>query len=141
MLYGKELIVAVLRDIEQKRTVTPKNELVTIHYANDLHKPAPYEDVVRLLKKFENDEKILKVVKTPDDSEDHCWQLKIYKKFDNYYDKLRKTKEYQDYTGELLLIFMTKSIRSLGKNRNISGISYLTLKPLMKPTIRQLHLC
>lgn len=100
MLDGREAIVAVVRAIYKKRELTPSDELIAIHYADDLNKPTTYEDVNRIFRKLQNDEKILKVVKPPEETEDHCWHLKIYKKFDNYYEQLKQTKEYEDYTGE-----------------------------------------
>jgi len=124
MLDGREAIVAVVRAIDKKRIITPSDELVSIHYANDLHKPAPYEDVVRLLKKLQNDEKILKVIKTPDESEDHCWKIKLYKKFDEYNEQLKQTKEYEDYTGEK---YEKKVILDLDELGNIEVVDELKI--------------
>ena len=100
MLRGKKTIIVVVRAIDYKRSITPEGDLITIHYANDLHKPASFEDVAKIFNKLQNDEKVLKIIHTPDKSANHEWELKLYKKFDSYHEKLRKTKEYEDYTGE-----------------------------------------
>ncbi len=100
MVAGQEAIIYVLRTIDKKRQITPKGKPVAIHYANDLHKAVPYEDMKTLLEKFATDDKILKVLRVPETSATHCWELSLNKSFNRYHDKLRQTKIYQDYTGE-----------------------------------------
>lgn len=100
MLAGQEAVTYVIRTIDKKRQLTASGELISIRWADDLNKSVDYEDVNRLLRKFQADDKILKVLATPEHSADHAWELKVYAKFDQYHEWLRKTKTYQDFTGE-----------------------------------------
>ena len=100
MLAGQEAITYIIRIIDKKRQLTASGEPISIRWADDLNKSVDFEDVNRIPRKFQPDDKILKVLALLQHSVDHAWELKLNARFEQYHDQLRKTKTYQDFTGQ-----------------------------------------
>lgn len=110
-LQGKELLFYVINRIEDQRQISPIGQ--SIHLDNREFKENERFDVSQIMRKLENDEKIIKVKHKPDsthhitivlDGDDEAqeraansYSLEILEGFDDYLDKLIQTPEYQRF--------------------------------------------
>lgn len=114
---GKEKLYFFLNRIEDKKVLTPKGQPILIHPAGDLNSHYPQAELIQLLHKLEEDEKILRVVRTPTVSEwgglggyeNGYYGIEILPTFDDYYFKIQQESEYQEFTGNKPLVQKTQN--------------------------------
>ncbi len=109
MMTGKEKLYFLLDTIDDKRILTASGQPVLIHPLGDLNAKYPDTELLLLLKKLQDDLKILKVTRIPlsDEEkgyspryEDDYYGLEILPAFDDYLTKIQKEPEYQEFTGK-----------------------------------------
>ncbi|KKP92825.1 MAG: hypothetical protein UR98_C0017G0017 [Parcubacteria group bacterium GW2011_GWA1_36_12] len=108
---GKEKLYFLLNKIEDTRVITPSGQPVLIHPYKDLVSKYSDVELIQIFTKLENDEKVLKVLKTPaarpnssffdpyTDPEDEYFYLDILPAFDDYFAKVQQEPEYQEFSG------------------------------------------
>lgn len=111
---GKEKLYFLLDVIDDARVITPTGQPVKIHPLNDLNNNYTHIELEQLFAKLEQDEQILKVLKTLPtfggglyrdldpylDPDDGCYHLEILVTFDKYFSKIQQEAEYQKFTGK-----------------------------------------
>jgi len=105
---GKEKLYFLLNTIEDKRILTASGQPLLIHPAGDLQGHYPKTELLLLLKKLEDDEKILRVTIMP--KEPGAWDyyhyeydyygLELLPAFDDYFVKIQNEPEYQEFSGK-----------------------------------------
>ena len=104
---GKERVYFLLNRIDDKRETTPSGQPILIHPMGDLNGNYPNLELLMLLKKLQDDEKVLKVTRVPitdkegwsPSYEDDYYGLELLPKFDEYFDIIQHQPEYYEFTN------------------------------------------
>lgn len=113
MMKGKQKLYFLLNKIDDARVITPTGQLTALHPVDNLKNKYSKVDLLQLLTKLEKDEKVIKILKVPNtgvnnffdpyagytDKEDGCFYIDILPAFDEYFLKIQKEPEYQEFTG------------------------------------------
>jgi hypothetical protein len=105
---GKEKLYFLLNRINDKRVLTASGQPVLIHPQGDLRGHYPRVELLLLLKKLQDDEKVIKVVRFPVPKEeryiyqyeDDYYGIEVLPTFDKYFQKVQQEPEYQEFTGK-----------------------------------------
>lgn len=109
---GKEKLYFLLNRIDDARAIAPSGRPITLHLANDLNNTLTRIELAQLLEKLQLDEKVLKVVKIPNEVlkdeyldpysevDEGCYYIRILPTFDAYFLKIQQEPEYQELTGK-----------------------------------------
>lgn len=109
---GKEKLYFLLNRIEDARSIAPSGRPITLHLANDLNNRFTRIELTQLLDKLQLDEKVLRVVKIPNeilsdefldpyaDVDDGGYYIEILPTFEAYFLKIQQEPEYQEFTGK-----------------------------------------
>lgn len=105
---GKEKLYFLLNRIDDQRVLTPSGQPILIHPIGDLRGYYPDLELLMLLKKLQDDLKVLKVTRTPlsDEErgydsryEDYYFGLELLPTFDEYFTQIQNEPEYQNYSS------------------------------------------
>lgn len=108
MLSGKQKLYFLLNRIDEKRAITPAGQPILIHPMGELVGHYPDLELLMLFKKLQDDEKVLRVTKTPPQGDerwnpsydDDYYGLELQPAFDEYFLKIQNEPEYQDFSGK-----------------------------------------
>jgi hypothetical protein len=115
MMTGKEKIYFLVDAIDDARTIAPAGQPILVDPTNDLNRKYRGIELDQLFTKLEKDEKVLKVLQTPNrvknailqsaghyrEMDDGCYHLKLFPSFDSYFLKIQQEPEYQKFTGKI----------------------------------------
>lgn len=108
MMSGKEKLYFLLNRIYDQRVLTPSGQPILIHPLGDLNGNYPDLELLMLLKKLQDDLKVLKVTRTPLSEEekgyypryeDDYFGLELLPAFDEYLTQIQNEPEYQNYSS------------------------------------------
>lgn len=116
---GKEKIYFLLGCIQDVRETSASGQPLKIDPMNDLYGKYQKEELSRIFAKLEQDDHILKVLKTPSgtktidfvegiipdepvpENDDGLWHIELIQPaFNDYYSKIQQEPEYQEFTGK-----------------------------------------
>ncbi len=106
---GKEKLYFLLNRIDDQRVLTPSGQPILIHPMGELAGNYPDLELLMLFKKLQDDEKVLKVTRTPLSEEekgynpryeDDYFGLELLPAFDEYFAKIQNEPEYQEFTDK-----------------------------------------
>ncbi len=114
MLTGKEKLYFLLINIENIKSISSSDKSLSIDPLNDLDDRLSNDDLSRLFLKLDRDEKVIKLIKTPnriktilddldpyDKADDGCWHIEIKPAFERYLIELKHESEYKKFIGEI----------------------------------------
>lgn len=103
----KEKLYFLLDVLADKRNITPAGTSILIHPTGDLNLKIASLDLETLLRKLEEEDKIISVVRVPTENEwgyteynDGYYGIVLQPSFDKYYLSLRDETDYQQFTGK-----------------------------------------
>lgn len=111
---GKEKLYFLLERIQDAKAIAPSGRPLLLHPADDLNNKYSGIDLDQLFTKLEKDEKVLRVLQTPNrvrnaileehgryrNMDDGRYHIKLLPAFDVYYLKIQNDPEYQEFTGK-----------------------------------------
>lgn len=106
MLTGKDKLYLLLTRIEDKRVITASGQPILIHPMGDLNGEYPNIELMLLFKKLQDDEKVLRVTRTPLSEEekgynpryeDDYYGLELLPAWGDYFLKIQQEPEYQKF--------------------------------------------
>ncbi|HKC04279.1 MAG TPA: hypothetical protein VKC54_00175 [Patescibacteria group bacterium] len=116
MMTGKEKLYFLLDTLVDARDITSVDKPLRIDPSNDLNRRLQDVELTQLFFKLQNDERILNVLKVPNrtksidivedldpyaHADDGCWHVKLTSAFDDFFLKIQRQPEYQEFTGKV----------------------------------------
>ncbi len=112
---GKQKLYFLLDAIEDARVLAPAGKPLLVDPVNDLNRRYRGIELDQLFTKLEKDEKVLKVLQTPNrvrnallqeyghyrDMDNGCYEIELLPDFDDYFLQIQNEIEYQDFTGKV----------------------------------------
>lgn len=111
---GKEKLYFLLDAIIDARDIAPSGQPLLIDPTNDLNRKYRGMELEQLFTKLEKDEKVLKVLQTPNrvknalleeagqyrEMDDGCYHIELLPTFDKYFLRIQLEPEYFEFTGK-----------------------------------------
>ena len=142
MMTGKEKLYFLLNTIADKKEITPSGKPILIHPMGDLNGEYPQLELMLLFAKLKDDEKVLKVTRTPLSEEekgynpryeDDYYGLELLPAWGDYFAKIQQEPEYKAFSPSRIATEyeQTKQTKEIHIKDTVYEVKYLRSREIL----------